>query len=60
MHLKTTNPQCLVPRPPQRLVSRYVIQSVQVMQAETAADQGTYETANHASNGAADTGRAAQ
>jgi hypothetical protein len=59
MHLKTTNPQRFVPRLPQRLVGRYAIQSMQVMQAEAAPDQRAYETTNHASHGAADTGRAA-
>jgi hypothetical protein len=59
MHLETAHPQCLVPRLPQRLVRRYAIQSVQVLQAEAAADQRTNETANHASHGAADTGGAA-
>jgi hypothetical protein len=42
------------------LVRRYAIQLVQVLQAETAADQRTYEAANHASHSAADTGRPAQ
>jgi len=49
-----------MPRLPQRLVRRYAIQSVQVMQAEAAPDQRTDETPNHASDRAADTGRAAQ
>jgi hypothetical protein len=60
MHLKTANPQCFVPRLPQRLVRRYAIQSVQMMQAEAAGDQRAYETTNNASHGAADTGCAAQ
>jgi hypothetical protein len=60
MHLKTTNPQCVVPRLPQRLVRRYAIQSVQVMQAEAAADQRTDETAHGASDCAAYAGRSAQ
>ena len=60
MHLKTTNPQCFVPRLPQRLVRRYAVQSVQVVQAEAAGDQRAYEAANHTSHGAADTGCAAQ
>jgi hypothetical protein len=63
MHLKTTNPQRLVPRLPQRLMRRHAIQSVQVVQAEAAADQRTDETTNQPSHGAADgtanTGRTA-
>jgi hypothetical protein len=60
MHLKTTNPQCFVPRLPQRLVRRYAVQSVQVAQTEAAGDQRAQEAANHTSHGAADTGCAAQ
>jgi hypothetical protein len=59
MHLETTHPQCFLPRLPQRLVGSYAIQSVQVLQAEAAADQRTYQTTNHASHGAPDTGGAA-
>src|SRR5665213_1888640 len=59
MHLKTTNPQCFVPRLPQRLISSYAIQSVQVVQAEAAADQRADETSDQASHGAADTSCAA-
>jgi hypothetical protein len=54
MHLETAHPQCLEPRLPQRLVRRYAIQSVQVLQAEAAADQRTDQTADCAAHGAAD------
>jgi hypothetical protein len=60
MHLETAYPQRLAPRLPQRLVRRYAIQSVQVVQAETAADQCTNNPAHHASHGAANTRGAAQ
>jgi hypothetical protein len=52
VHVKTTNPQRLVPRLPQRLVRRYAIQSAQVLQAAT--DQRTDQTADGAAHGAAD------
>ena len=60
MHLETAHPQSLAPRLPQRLVRRYAIQSVQVLQAETAADQCTDYSADGATDGAADTGSSAQ
>jgi hypothetical protein len=56
MHSETTNPQCLVPRLPQRMVRRYAIQLVQVVQTEAAAYQRTNEAAHSASDCAADTG----
>jgi hypothetical protein len=52
MHFETTNPQFLVPRLPQRLVRRYAIQSMHVVQ--TATDQSAYETAYCAAHGATD------
>jgi hypothetical protein len=58
MHLKTTHPQRLVPRLPQRLVRRYAIQSVQVLQAAT--DQCANYAANCATYSTADAGCAAQ
>jgi hypothetical protein len=54
MHLETTHPQRLVPRPPQRQVRSYAIQSAQVLQATT--DQCAYHPANCAAHGAADAG----
>jgi hypothetical protein len=60
MHIETTYPQCFVPRPPQRLVRRYAIQLVQVVQAEAAAYQRADEAANQTSYGAADPRRATQ
>jgi hypothetical protein len=58
MHLETAHPQRLAPRLPQRLVRRYAVQSVQVLQA--AADQRADQTADCATDGTADTGGPAQ
>jgi hypothetical protein len=58
MHLKTTHPQCFVPRLPQRSVRGYAVQSVQVLQAAT--DQSANQTTNGTSHGAADAGGFAQ
>jgi hypothetical protein len=60
MHFETTHPQCFVPRLPQRLVSRYAVQSVQMVQAEATADQRTNQTAHGAADSTANTGCAAQ
>jgi len=60
MHLETAHPQRLAPRLPQRLVRRYAIQSVQVLQAETAADQRADQTPDRTPDGTADTGGSAQ
>jgi hypothetical protein len=58
MHLESAYRQGLAPRLPQRLVRRYAIQSVHVVQAAT--DQRAYQTANRTAHGAADTGGFAQ
>lgn len=46
-----------MPRLPQRLIRRYAIQSVHVLQAAT--DQRANQTADGTADGTADTGRAA-
>jgi hypothetical protein len=53
MHVETAYTQCLVPRLPQRLVGRYAIQLVQVLQAAT--NQRADQTAHRAAHRTADT-----
>src|SRR4029077_17097819 len=53
-HREPPNPQPLVPRLPQRLVRRYAVQSVQMLQAAT--DECAYQPADRTADGAANSG----